>query len=210
MKQNERERKKNIHSSSTVSACGCTCRVHQFHTVLDINAQQTQTIWIYATTRILPLDEYSLQKKKVSSSKQKFGSLHREERMHNKKIPNNSTTKGFEPIFKNIETHFIRRKFQDCCKESQDFVNEVLKEYCQNLEEMKCWRFFFCQECCLLQSVGFEILCFFLFSEMKNLLQLAGKESLQVGLGFCLLGLVVVITAFPPKSQESAPVRCCW
>jgi hypothetical protein len=42
-----------------------------------------------------------------------------------KKITKNSATKGFEPIFKNNETHFIRRKFQDCCKESQDCFNEV-------------------------------------------------------------------------------------
>jgi hypothetical protein len=61
----------------------------------------------------------------------------------NKKIPKNSATKGFKPIFKNFETHFIRRKFQDCCKEIQDWVDEVLKEYYQNLEEIKRRRFFF-------------------------------------------------------------------
>jgi hypothetical protein len=40
-------------------------------------------------------------------------------------IEKRECTKKKIPISKNYETHFIRRKFQDCCKEIQDWVNEV-------------------------------------------------------------------------------------
>jgi hypothetical protein len=66
-------------------------------TQFDINAQQTQTILIYATTRILPLNEYSLQK-------QKFGSLHREERMHKQQKDLNPFLRTMKPI--SLEENF--------------------------------------------------------------------------------------------------------
>lgn len=103
-----------------------------------------------------------------------------------KRCKKTSQQKGFEPIFKNNETHFIRRKFQHCCKESQDWVSEVLKEYCQNLEEIKCWRVFFFQECCLLQKCWvWDFLFLFIFRNEKSAAAW-GKRKSAAGLGLLL------------------------